>query len=94
MVKEGKDPYEVNLLEWFKGAVDAFDYHMGHTFNELMEELKTNPDSFMGYFIERLQDFMPKLKYMSRKRIVETVRQKYYTIRYAPYGIPILDKLD
>jgi len=88
MVKEGKNPYEVNLLEWFKGAVDALDYHVGEgTFDEMMENQKTNPDSFMRYTIERMQDYMPELRRMSRARIKEAIKQKYYTIRYAPYGI-------
>ena len=88
MVKEGKDPYEVNLLEWFKGAVDAFNYHIGEgTFDEVMEKQKYDPDSFMRYTIERMQDYMPELRRMSRARIKEAIKQKYYTIRYAPFGI-------
>ena len=92
MIKEGKDPYEVNLREWFKGASDALDYFMlGRTFEKLHEEAKRNASSyFMRFFLERLQGSMPELKRMSRRRILETMKQKYYTIRYAPYGIPDL----
>ena len=85
MVKEGKNPHDVNLLEWFKGASNALDYHMGErTFDDLMEELKSDPDSSMGYVVERVQDMMPELKRMSRTRVIEAIRQKYYTVVYAP----------
>ena len=95
MVVEGKDPYEVNLLEWFKGASDAFDYHMGRrTFEELLEKQRSDSDFFMRGVLERMQDFMPELERMSRARIKETIKQKYYTIRYAPYGRLIFGMLD
>ena len=85
MVKEGKDPHFVNLLEWFKGAPAALDYHMGsRTFEELMEESRQDPFHMMRYIIERMQDYMPQLRNMSRVRIKEAIRQRYYTIRYAP----------
>ena len=84
MVSEGKDPHYVNLLDWFKGASAALDYHMcERTFDELMEESRHDPCHMMRYIIERMQDCMPQLRNMSRARMNETIKQKYYTIRYA-----------
>lgn len=99
MVKEGKDPHYVNLLEWFKGAVDAFDYHMGRmgdskTFDELMEEQKQYPDHPMRYMSEEMRAYIPQADSMSRARLYGVMKQMYYTIRYAPYGIPAMGDME
>ena len=88
MVKEGKDPHYVNLLEWFNGASSALDYHMGRrTFDDLMEQSRQGSDGTMCYIIERMQEFIPQLETMPRDNMIETIRQKYYTIPYVPYGV-------
>ena len=96
MVKEGKDPHYVNLLEWFNGASSALDYHMGRrTFDDLMEQSRQGSDGTMCYIIERMQEFIPQLETMPRDNMIETIRQKYYTIPYVPYGVTCrLGKLD
>ena len=98
MVKEGKDPHYVNLLEWFKGAVDAFDYHMdsigGRTFDEQMEEQKQDPDHPMRYMSEEMRAYIPQADSMSRARLHGAMKQMYYTIRYAPYGITAMGDVE
>ena len=91
---EGRDPHEVNLLEWFKGAAEALDYHMGGPFDKQMKDAETDEFHAMRYMVEKLGDYMPELSRMSRARIDEAVKQKYYTVRYAPCGIPDSGKLD
>lgn len=85
-VAEGKDPHEVNLLEWFKGASEALDYHMGGTFEKLMKEAENDSWHFMRYMVEKMDDCMPELRKMSLSRLDEAIKNKYYTIKYAPYG--------
>ena len=99
MVKEGKDPHYVNLLEWFKGAVDAFDYHMGRmgdskTFDELMEEQKQYPDHPMRYMSEEMRAYIPQADSMSRAQLHEAMKRMYYTIQYAPYGITAMGDVE
>ena len=99
MVKEGKDPHYVDLREWFKGASEALDYHMGRmgkckTFDELMEEQKQDPDHPMRYMSESMRAYIPKSDRLSRARLYEAVKQMYYTIRYAPYGIPAMGDME
>ena len=98
MVKEGKDPHYVNLLEWFKGAVDAFDYHMdsigGRTFDEQMEEQKQDPDHPMRYMVEGMRAYIPRADSMSRAQLHEAMKRMYYTIQYAPYGITAMGDVE
>lgn len=87
MVKEGKNPYEVNLLKWFDGAADAFHYHCARrTFENMMEEQRPNPDSPMRYVIEKMQRFIPQDESLSREQVEDMMRELYYTVLYAPYG--------
>ena len=99
MVKEGKDPHYVNLLEWFKGSADAFDYHMGRmgerkTFDELMEEQKQDPDHPMRYMAESMRAYIPRADSMSRVQLHEAMKRMYYTIQYAPYGITAMGDVE
>lgn len=99
MVKEGKDPHYVDLREWFKGASEALDYHMGRmgkckTFDELMEEQKQDTDHPMRYMSESMRAYIPKSDRLSRARLHEAMKQKYYTIEYAPYGIPEMGDME
>ena len=98
MVKEGKDPHYVNLLEWFKGASEAFDYHMDfmgdRTFDDLMEEQKHDPSHPLRYMSERMPDYIPRSDKISHARLHEAMKQMYYTIRYAPYGIPAMGNME
>ena len=87
MVKEGKDPHYVNLLEWFKGAAGALDYHS----NEMdFDQLRKDPNSSIHAVIGNMTDEFPELRKLSKRAANEAMKQKYYTIYYAPYGIPIL----
>ena len=94
-VKEGKDPYKVNLLEWFGGAADALHYHCGgRTYEDRMDEQRNDPDSSMRYVIEKMQMFIPQDKELSRQQVEDIMREKYYTILYAPYGDPLMREFD
>ena len=98
MVKEGRDPHYVNLLEWFKGASDALDYHMdmmgGRTFDEQMEEQMKDPDHPMRRMAENMRACIPQANRVSRTRLHKVMKQMYYTIQYAPYGIPAMGDME
>ena len=98
MVKEGKDPHYVNLLEWFKGASSALDYHMGfgsaRTFDELVEEQKQYADHPMRYMVEKMRDCIPQADSTSHARLYDAMKQWYYTIRYAPYGVYVMGDME
>ena len=100
MVKEGKNPHFVNLQEWFKGAAGAFDYHSscanfllstkGSDSRKDFDQLRKDPNSRIHGVIYEMEVECPELRKLTKRAANEAMKQKYYTLYYAPYGIPIL----
>ena len=84
---DGTDPHMVDLTKWFAGVAAALDYHQGdRNFDKLIKEQKKDPDHFMRYVIEKMQDYVPELRRLSKRGMTELMRNKYYTAQYGPDG--------
>ena len=84
---DGTDPHMVDLTKWFAGAASALDYHHGdRSFEQLMREQRKDPDHFMRYVIERMQDYIPELKKLSKRGINDIIKNRFYTAQYGPDG--------
>ena len=86
-VKRGEDPHMVDLAKWFAGAVAAIDYHTGgKDFDQLMRLQKKDENHFMRYVIQKMQDYIPQVKKLTKKGMTELMRHQYYTAQYGPDG--------
>lgn len=87
MLREGKDPHMVDLTKWFAGAAAAIDYHNGRRdFSELMKQQRGDPDHFMRYVIEKMQQYIPQAKKLSRRDVESIMKNRFYTAQYGPDG--------
>ena len=84
---DGSDPHFVNLLDWFKGAAAALDYHNGErNFDQLLKESKKDPEHMMRYIVQRFQDMIPELRKLSKRGMNDLIKSKFYTAQYGPDG--------
>lgn len=80
---KGIDPHQVDLLYWFKGAAEAFNYHFGgKDFNQLIKD----PNSLIHAAIEAMIDEVPALKKLTKRDLNEIRKHKWNTISYGPDG--------
>lgn len=87
LLRAGMDPHFINLTKWFAEAAEALDYHNGRRdFAELMKQQRTDPDHFMRYVIEKMQQYIPQLKKLSRTEIETIMKNRFYTAQYGPDG--------
>lgn len=84
---DGTDPHMVDLTKWFAGAASAIDYHNGNrNFETLIKQAEKDPDHFMRMVVEKMGDYVPELKRLSKKGMDEIIKHRYYTAQYGPDG--------
>ena len=84
---KGIDPHQVNLMHWFKGALDAYNHYFGGADYDKLNKMKDqDPSRMLQFFADKMQKYIPELRNLTKRDYHSILKNGWNTISYGPDG--------
>ncbi len=86
MVREGKNPYFVDLRQLPVSIKRAYDELNGGDFRELFEQAKKDKHHYLREVFKRIKDMIPGAHEMTLEDLISEVERRFYILQFGPNG--------
>jgi hypothetical protein len=86
MVREGKNPFFVDLRQLPVSIKRAYDELNGGDFRELFKQAQNDKHHFLREVFKRIKDMIPECDTLTDEEVIAEVERRFYILEFGPDG--------